>query len=128
GGRARETVAGPQSPAPARAGDSSARGLRLVRRRLRGQRDVDGGDGGRLLERAPEQLLRAREAVAQRVAVHVEGGRGGGDVEVVREVGADRLVQRRVLAQDGEDLLDLRREPLRRDLAHHERAQVEVLE
>ena len=121
--------------APSRAGNRGPSKLRprvghsaRVSRRLGGERDVQRRDRRRLLERAAEQLLEPREPVAQRVAVHVQRDRGRGDVEVVREVGADRLVQRRVGAQHGEDLLHLRAEPLGRDLADHERAEVEVLE
>ena len=96
--------------------------------RLRDEREVDRRDRRRLLERAPEQLLRPREPVAQRVAVHVQRGRARGDVEVVGEVGAERLVQRRVGLQHGQDLADLGVEPLGRDLADEERPEVEVLE
>ena len=92
------------------------------------ERDVDRRDRRRLLERAAQDLFGAREPVAQRVAVHVQRRGGRRDVEVVREVGLQRLVQRRVRAQHGEDLVDLRAEPLGRDLADHERAEVEVLE
>jgi hypothetical protein len=66
--------------------------LRRAARVLGGKRDVERRDRRRLLERAAEQLLEPREPVAQRVAVHVQRHRGRGDVEVVREVGADRLV------------------------------------
>src|SRR5215218_3616587 len=88
-----------------------------------GEGDVQGGDRRRLLERAAQELLEAREPVAQGAAVHVQRLRGGGDVELVGEVGADRLVQRRVGPQHAEYLLDLGAEPLRRDLAHDERAE-----
>ena len=60
--------------------------------------------------------------------MHVQRLRARRDVQVVGEVGRQRLVQRRVGAQHGQDLVHLRPEPLGRDLADHERTEVEVLE
>ena len=77
-----------------------------------GERDVERGDRGGVLERAPEDLLDTTEPVAKGVVVQAHGLGGPHDVEVVREVRDERVEQPLVGAELSDQLVDLGLEAL----------------